>query len=94
MNAVLSHIDWFAVTFGAIGSFLWARGGPNARYSCLWWLSSSLLWIGYAWNAGLPALGMRDGIALGFNLYGTYRYLLPQRAKRLAEEGAGPSTVF
>ena len=79
MHTLLKHLDWLALAFGAVGSFLWAHNGPSAKYASVWWLFSSLLWVVFAWINGLPALGVRDAVGVGLTLYGCYRWLQPRK---------------
>ena len=94
MDKLANHLDWMALVVGAVGSLLWAHNGRSARYASVWWLSSSLLWVAYAWLHGLPALGMRDTLGVGTTLYGCYRWLQPrQSGSQQAPAPAAPVPV-
>jgi hypothetical protein len=45
-------------------------------------LSSSLLWVAFAWLQGLAALGLRDLLGVAITLYGSYRWLAGARPRR------------
>lgn len=79
MNYLAGHLDWIALLVGGIGSLLWAHNGPSAKYASVWWLCSSLLWVGFAWLHGLAALGLRDLLSVCVTLYGCYRWLQPRK---------------
>lgn len=72
----LLHLDWVALIVGTIGTILWAHNGKSAKYACVFWLFSSLIWMAFAYFKGLPALGIRDLISVALYVYGGYRWLI------------------
>jgi hypothetical protein len=90
---VIENLDWLALALGTVGSFLWAQNGAWAKYSTLWWLASSLLWIVVSYIKGLPAVGARDMIGVALNLYGMWRWFgRPATAVAVATKPADKTT--
>lgn len=79
MTLLTDYLDWLALAVGTIGTVLWAHNGAWAKYAAFWWLASSLLWIGYAYLKGLPALGARDLISVTLYIYGGWRWVLQRK---------------
>jgi hypothetical protein len=77
---IIQHLDYAALVIGTLGTLLWAHNGRNAKYAAPCWIASSLLWIGFAWASGLPALGMRDFLSVCLYAYGGWRWLRPRAA--------------
>lgn len=87
LTFLVNHLDWMAMVVGAVGTLLWAHNGRSARWAAAWWLTSSLLWLSFAWAKGLPALGARDLLSTTLYLYGGWRWLMKPRPAAVAAAG-------
>jgi hypothetical protein len=76
------YLDSLALALGTAGTIAWSHNGRMALYAAFFWLFSSVLWILYALQENLPALGMRDLINVAFYLYGSWRWLRPKQSEK------------
>ncbi len=66
-NLFLQVIEWSALGFGTLGTFMWATNKNQLAVSLLW-MASAILWIVFAYNNGHYGLTARD--VIGLLMYG------------------------
>ncbi|MDR6787040.1 hypothetical protein J2Y58_000378 [Sphingomonas sp. BE138] len=82
MQTVDEALKWYAALSGIAAAFMVSL--DNGRRVTGWgmaiFVTSSIAWITGAWLTGDHPLGVQNGVLLGINGFGVYRYLIRKRA--------------
>lgn len=81
MQALDEALKWYAAVSGTAAAFMVSL--DNGRRITGWgmaiFVTSSIAWIAGAWVTGDAPLGTQNGVLLGINTFGVYRYLIRKR---------------
>ncbi len=78
MQGLADALKWYAALSGIAAAFMVSldNGRRLTGVGMTIFVTSSIAWITGAWLTGDEPLGVQNGVLLGINSFGVYRYLI------------------
>ncbi|MBF0453898.1 MAG: hypothetical protein HQL72_03650 [Magnetococcales bacterium] len=75
-SRLLTWLKWIGTSTGVTGALLVALNIPQSGYGFLLFLISSLTWFAAGWRMREPSLMVLQGVFIGVNILGIWRWLV------------------
>jgi hypothetical protein len=72
----LTFLKWLGTSTGIVGALLVALNIPQSGYGFILFLVSSFSWFAAGWRMKEPSLMVLQGVFIGVNILGVWRWLV------------------